>query len=216
LLRFRPSANYKEVPHPVYEIFRQNYTSEQARQKLGIASDENALLFFGYVRAYKGLSFLIEALPEILKQLKIKLLVAGEFYEDKEKYVTQIQRLSVQNSVLIFDDYIPNEEVGLYFAAANVVVLPYISATQSGIVQIAYNYNKPVITTDVGGLPEAVSQGVTGLVIPAQDVHALAHAIMYYFEEHKEMEFSENIQQQKGQYSWERLVMAIEDFTACP
>jgi glycosyltransferase involved in cell wall biosynthesis len=212
LLRFRPSANYKEVPHPVYEIFQQNYTSEEARQKLGIAEDEKVLLFFGYVRAYKGLNYLIDALPEVLKRFKVKLLVAGEFYDDKEHYMEQIHRLSLQDGVQIFDDYIPNEEVGLYFAAANVVVLPYVSATQSGIVQIAYNYNKPVITTDVGGLPEAVANEVTGFVVPPQNSQVLAQTIIHYFEENKEMAFSENIQRQKGQYSWERLAMAIEDF----
>lgn len=211
LLRFRPQANFKEVPHPVYEIFRQHYTAEHARQRLGIGLDENVLLFFGYVRAYKGLSVLLEALPLVQQHLPVKLLVAGEFYDDKVRYVTQIENLSLQRSVLIFDDYIPNEEVGLYFAAANVVVLPYISATQSGIVQIAYNYNKPVITTDVGGLPEAVAHDVTGLVVPAQDTAALAQAIIRYFEEKKEPKFSENIQHQKKQYSWERLALAIED-----
>ncbi len=212
LLYFRPSANYQKVPHPVYEIFRHNYTSNQARQKLGIPNDEKVLLFFGYVRAYKGLQYLIDAMPLLQKKIKIKLLVAGEFYEDKEKYIKQIENLSLKSSVILFDDYIPNEEIGLYFAAANVVVLPYISATQSGIVQIAYNYNKPVITTDVGGLPEAVIQEVTGLVVPAQNIQVLADAIIRYFEENKEEEFSENIQQQKGQFSWERLVVAIEDF----
>ncbi len=213
LLRFRASANYKKVPHPVYEIFQQNYTSDQARQKLGIANDEKVLLFFGYVRSYKGLAYLIDALPLLQKKLKIKLLVAGEFYEDKKKYERQIENLSLKPSVIMFDNYIPNEEIGLYFAAANVVVLPYVSATQSGIVQIAYNYNKPVITTDVGGLPEAVTQDVTGVVVPAKNIQALAQAIIRYFEGNKEMQFSENIQKQKGEYSWERLAMAIEDFT---
>ncbi|MDZ7402006.1 MAG: glycosyltransferase [candidate division KSB1 bacterium] len=212
LLRFRPQANFKEVPHPVYEIFKQNYTAEAARQKLGIGLDEHVLLFFGYVRAYKGLSLLVEALPIIREQMPIKLLVAGEFYDDKTKYLRQIEQLGLQNSVQIFDDYIPNEEVGLYFAAANVVVLPYVSATQSGIVQIAYNYNKPVITTDVGGLPEAVAQDVTGLVVPAQDVQALAQAILRFFKEKKEETYTENIKEQKKQFSWERLAVAIEEF----
>lgn len=212
LLRFRPQANFKEVPHPVYEIFKQNYTSEAARQKLGISLDEQVLLFFGYVRAYKGLSHLIEALPLVQKQMPVKLLVAGEFYDDRAKYLRQIEQLGLQNSVQIYDDYIPNEEVGLYFAAANVVVLPYISATQSGIVQIAYNYNKPVITTDVGGLPEAVAQDVTGLVVPAQDVQALAQAVIRFFKEKKEEPYTENIKEQKKQFSWERLAVAIEDF----
>ncbi len=211
LLHFRPRAHFKEVPHPVYEIFRQNYTSAAARTRLGLDPAEKVLLFFGYVRAYKGLSCLLEALPLVQKRWPVKLLVAGEFYDDKEKYVSQIHQLGLRDAVAIFDDYIPNEEVGLYFAAANVVVLPYISATQSGIVQIAYNYNKPVITTDVGGLPEAVAQEVTGLVVPAQDAAALAQAIIRYFEENKEPKFSENIQHQKKQYSWERLARAIEE-----
>ncbi|MDZ7262592.1 MAG: glycosyltransferase [candidate division KSB1 bacterium] len=214
LLAFRPKANYREVPHPVFELFQEHYTPAAARSRLGIAEDEKVILFFGYIRAYKGLEYLIKAMPKVLKVLKARLLIAGECYEDKEKYTHLIQTLGLEQAVLFKDDYIPNEEVGLYFAAAQVVVLPYISASQSGIVQIAYNYNKPVITTDVGGLPEVIIDGITGYVVPSRNPEALADAIVRYFQEEKEKEFSQNIQKEKQKYSWERMVAAIESFVA--
>jgi glycosyltransferase involved in cell wall biosynthesis len=142
----------------------------------------------------------------------VKLLVAGEFYEDKQSYVEQVNRLGIGDNVIVLDTYIPNEEVKYYYSAADVVALPYISATQSGIVQIAYNYDKPVIATDVGGLPEIVDNGKTGYIVPAEHPQALAEAIVRYFIEDKEPEFSRYVQKKKGEYSWERFVETIEEF----
>ncbi|MBN2092105.1 glycosyltransferase, partial [candidate division KSB1 bacterium] len=181
LLKFKAKANYKLVPHPVFEIFQEKFTLESARSRLKIGLDEKVILFFGYIRAYKGLNYLIDALPEVLKQQPVKLIIAGEFYDNEDKYRQQIQALDVASHIILKADYIPNEDVGLYYAAADVVVLPYISATQSGIIQIAYNYNKPVITTNVGGLPEVIEEGRTGFVVPAQDTRALANAIIRFF-----------------------------------
>lgn len=210
LLDFRPDAIYREVPHPVYEIFSNPYNREQARKHFNLKSKDKVMLFFGYVRKYKGLHYLIQAMPAVLKQLDIKLLIAGEFYEDREKYLEHIQQLGINDSVFVFDDYIPNEEVGLYYNAADVVVLPYVSATQSGIIQIAYNYNKPVITTNVGGLPEVIEEGKTGFIVPSQNAEALAETIVTFFKIKNEKKFSENIKEYKRQFSWHRMAEEIE------
>ncbi|HOC23716.1 MAG TPA: glycosyltransferase [bacterium] len=212
LLKIKPQARFRQVPHPVYEIFSSSYTRETARARLTLGEEEKVLLFFGYVRAYKGLHYLIAALPELLREMEVRLLVAGEFYEDEEKYRLQIRELGLEQAILLKTDYIPNEEVGLYFTAADVVVLPYVSATQSGIIQIAYNFDKPVITTDVGGLPEVIEPGRTGFVVPAEDSHALAQAILHFYRVREEADFPEFIKTYKKRFSWENLANAITGF----
>jgi len=206
-----PSARYAKVPHPVYNIFGEPVDKAQARKQLGI-TDERVLLFFGYVRAYKGLNVMLHAMKNIAEKTGAKLLVVGEFYDDKEKYIELIRRLGIEKHVVVNSDYVPNERVGLYFSAADVVMLPYTSATQSGIAQIAYNFNKPVIATSVGGLAEVVRDGVTGFVVPPNDPEALAHAVERYFAENREGEFSANVMHEKRKYSWEAMAEAIERF----
>ncbi len=212
LLRFKPRARFRQVPHPVYEIFTADYTQQTARTRLNLADDEKVLLFFGYVRAYKGLHHLIAALPEVLSEMPVRLLIAGEFYEDEEKYIQQIKELGLEQAILLKTDYIPNEEVGLYFTAADVTVLPYLSATQSGIIQIAYNFDKPVITTDVGGLPEVIEPGKTGFIVPTADNHALAQAIIRFFRAREGTDFPGYIKTYKKRFSWENLAEAITGF----
>jgi len=212
LLDFRPKAVYKEVPHPVYEIFSRSFDKSEARKQLNLKQNENVLLFFGYIRKYKGLHVLLNAMPKVLEQTPVKLLVAGEFYDNEQGYHDQIQQLGIQEAVTIVADYIPNEAVGLYFSAADVVVLPYISASQSGIVQIAYNYNKPVITTNVGGLPEVIAEGKTGFIIASEDSEALAKSIINFFNIKDDVDFSKNISEYKKQFSWDRMAAEIESF----
>jgi len=214
LLYFHPNAIYKEVPHPVYEIFSNKYTNEQARAHFNFSSKDRVILFFGYIRKYKGLHILIDAMPRVLQQMPMKLLVAGEFYDDEENYRKQIKQLNLESSVFVFDNYIPNEEVGLYYSAADVVVLPYISATQSGIIQIAYNYDKPVITTNVGGLPEVVAEGKTGFIVSSEDTDALAQAIVKFFNTKNKKSYAENIKEFKKQFSWDRMALEIENLCA--
>jgi len=211
LLRLVPKADLRRVPHPVYSIFGEPLPKEEARRRLGLGGG-NLVLFFGYVRAYKGLEVLLRAIPRVLQEMPMHLLVAGEFYSDKEAYLQLIDRLGISSAVTVVDEFIPNQDVRLYYSAADVVVLPYLSATQSGIVQIAYHFDKPVITTDVGGLPDEVADGVTGFVVPAGDPEALAKAIVTYFAENKEHHFAQQIARHKGRYSWERLAEAIESF----
>lgn len=206
-----PDARYKKVPHPVYNIFGDPVEKRHARARLGITA-ERVLLFFGYVRPYKGLSIMLEAMAQIVRTLKATLYVVGEFYDDRDKYVKQIGELGIGQYVVVNSEYVPNDMVGLYFSAADVVMLPYISATQSGIAQIAYNFNKPVIATNVGGLAEVVRDGVTGFVVPPNDPQALARAVTRYFVEQREQEFAANVMQEKKKYSWETMVNAIEEF----
>ena len=211
LRRFRPDAPLAEVPHPVYSIFPAGAPRDEARRRLGVTAREVAL-FFGFIRGYKGLQDLFEAVARIPRDRDFQLLVGGEFYEDETPYREQLARLDLGDRVVLHDRYIPNEEVGDFFAAANVVVLPYRSATQSGIVQIAFHYDRPVIITDVGGLPEVVRPGELGEVVPPRDPDALAAAIVDYLDAGKEARYSPAVAEEKKRYSWAALVEALEGF----
>ena len=210
-----PGADVRKAFHPTYSIFSVDpLPGEEAKRRLGLKS--KTILFFGFVRAYKGLEYLLTAMPEVLKQVDVHTLVVGEFWIKENYYRKLIRELNVEQQVTIVNRYIPNEEIGLYFSAADVVVLPYTEATQSGVVQIAYSFHKPVITTDVGGLAEVVKDGVTGLIVPPRDSAALARAMIRYFEEDLCRRFVPNIRAQMAgdTFSWGRLVRLIEEF--CP
>lgn len=207
LIKYFPSAKYKKVPHPVYENFGEPIQKEIARKHIGIQS-KKVILYFGYVRAYKGLIVLIEA----MKQMEdVFLLAVGEYYDDRNKYFDKVKSLGLESRVKFYPDYIPNEEVNIYFSAADVVVLPYLSATQSGITQIAYNFNKPVIATDVGGLSEVVINGKTGFIVAPNNTVALAEAINRFYAESRESEFVEEVKKEKIKYSWYNFIQAIEN-----
>lgn len=211
LTKLIPGSNVTRTVHPTYEIFKfEGISKQDAKRRLNLKND--VILYFGFVREYKGLKILLESMKEILENMDINLLVVGEFWEDKNGYLEQIDLLGIEKNVVIIDKYIPNEEVGLYFSAADVVVLPYISASQSGIIQIAYGFNKPVITTDVGGLPDVVEDGITGFVVPAKNSKALSEAIIIYFEGSYENIFEENIKNRKDTYSWENFTNLIKNF----
>jgi glycosyltransferase involved in cell wall biosynthesis len=175
---------------------------------LGI--DGNTLLFFGLVREYKGLKYLLSAMPKVIERMKAHLLIVGEFWEDKKHYLEMIKGLGIGSYVSIVDKYVPNEELGLYFSAADVVVLPYVDSTQSAVIQLAYGFEKPVITTDVGGLTEVVKDGETGLIVPSRDSMALAEAIVRYFERGLDSLFTANIRAKKEGFSWDKLRRLIE------
>ncbi|MBW9220098.1 glycosyltransferase family 4 protein [Methanothermococcus sp. SCGC AD-155-N22] len=200
-------------PHPIYDVFKiQSIPEEDAKKMLNIPKNAKILLFFGYVRKYKGLMYLIQAMPKILEEMpEAYLLIVGEFWDSKEKYINEIKKLNIENNVKVIDKYIPDEEVGIYFSTADVVVLPYISATQSGVVQIAYAFDKPVITTNVGGLPDVVEDRKTGFIVEAKNPEKLAEVVIKYFKENKKEVFKRNIQEIKWKFSWERLVEVIEE-----
>ncbi|PLX32404.1 MAG: glycosyl transferase family 1 [Ignavibacteria bacterium] len=205
------------LPHPVYEIFGDEQTRGEAREQLrrvdasmDLAADDRVLLFFGYVRDYKGLDVILDAMPAILERMKVKLLVVGEFYNNEQHYREQVARLGIGNYVLFHSDYVPNEEVGVFFSAADVMTLPYKSATQSGIIQIAYNFHRPVIATDVGGLGEVVITGRTGTMVPPERPHALAEAVVEYFEKDCFEDYRANVIEERKKYSWEHMAEGIE------
>ncbi len=221
LKQIMPNPNCQVTPHPSYNAFCfANMTKMQARTHLSLPQDEKVLLFFGFVRPYKGLKHLINAMPDIKERLgNVTLLIVGEFgnAEDKEGYVSQIKMLAasgsgLEASIIIYDGYTPDREVEKYFAASDMVVLPYESATQSGIVQIAYGFGKPVTVTEVGGLPDVVSHNRTGYVVPPQNKQALAEAIVRYFTEGKEEEFAKNIAAEAYRFSWERMGEVVEQW----
>ncbi|MEK7263726.1 MAG: glycosyltransferase [Bacteroidota bacterium] len=211
LLRLYPDSEYRKIPHPVYEIFGEEVSKEIARKKLGIASDENIILFFGYVRAYKGLDVMLHAMKTIVNAT---LCVVGEFYDDEQQYRALAKELHIESSVRFISDYIPNDEVKYYFSACNAVVLPYKSATQSGIAQIAFNFNKPVIATNVGGLAEIIPDGEAGYIVEANAPEQFANAVNTFFQKNKEEDFVARVKIEKKKYSWENLVDAIVEMVS--
>jgi D-inositol-3-phosphate glycosyltransferase len=179
-----PGVPLQEAPHPVYPPDAPPVPRAEARQRLGLPEDAPVLLFFGFVRRYKGLDVLLDALPAIRRGAPgARLVVAGEAYDDAEVYRRQIASLGLGDAVTWADRYVPAEEVPSYFAAVDLVVQPYRSATQSGVAQTAFGYGVPVLTTDVGGLAEAVPHGEAGLVVPTEDPEGLAEAAVRFFRE---------------------------------
>jgi glycosyltransferase involved in cell wall biosynthesis len=181
---------------------------EKAKTLLGLSG--NTLLFFGLVRRYKGLPHLLEAMPLVLQKLDCTLLVVGEFYEGKDRCLHLINALGLASNVRVIDRFIPDQEVGLYFSAADLVVLPYESATQSAIVPIAYAFERPVVATRVGGLPEAVRDGETGLLVEPHNPVDLAEAIIRFYGDRLEEPFRQRIRQLRAAFSWYDLTAAIE------
>jgi glycosyltransferase involved in cell wall biosynthesis len=155
---------------------------ESAKQEFGFQTDDDVLLFFGYVRKYKGLDILLRAMPAIVREHpRVKLLIAGEFYDDPQPYHELIQALALEKHVQMINRFVPNEEVAKFYAACDAVMLPYRSATQSGILGIAYGFERPVIITNVGGLAESVDEGKTGFVVPPESPEALAEAVRKFY-----------------------------------
>jgi len=210
LLRIREKAPVVVHPHPIYDFFGTgSVTKEWARRTIG-AGDGPLLLFFGYIRAYKGLVYLIEAMPLIREKVPAKLLVIGEFYEDSRPYKELAARLGLDTAVRFESRYVGNEEVESYFVASDLVILPYVSATQSGIVQIAIAFDRPVVVTDVGGLPEAVEREKTGFVVPARDPAALARVVVRFFEEGWGPRMEPFFANEKKRFSWEAMAEAVD------
>lgn len=196
-------------PHPVYDHYGPKESRETALEHLKLDPQYRYLLFFGLVRVYKGLDLLIEALAdERLREYPLRLLVAGEFYEGKEGYLEQIQSFGLSKMVVVRDEFIPDDQVKDYFNAADIVVQPYKSATQSGVTQIAYHFEKPMLVTNVGGLEEIVPNGKVGYAVPP-DAHRIADAIVDFFEQARIDEFTINILKEKEKYSWSKLSEAI-------
>ena len=205
------TGTIKMIPHPVYDIFGESVSRQFACDFLGLEPSRHYLLFFGIIRNYKGLDLLLKAMAsQRLSHLDLKLLVAGEFYENEKKYLDMVQELGLQHKIMFTNNFVPREDVAHYFAVADLVALPYLSATQSGIVQVAYHFNKPVLVTDVGGLKEVVPHGKVGYVCE-KDPEAIAGSIADFFDNEKSEEFIRNIKIVKKRFSWQSMVTGIED-----
>ncbi|MBK8611124.1 MAG: glycosyltransferase [Chitinophagaceae bacterium] len=199
------------IPHPLYDNFGQKISKAAAREKLAIDNKQKIILFFGFIRKYKGLDILLDAM-KILKDTTrpiadCRLLIAGEFYEDRTLYDEQIERLDIRDRLILHTDFIPDEEVKNYFCAADVVIQPYRNATQSGVTPLAYHFEIPMIVTDVGGLPAMVPDNKVGLVA---DVSAasLAAKIQEYFEK-GENHFLPHLVEEKKKFSWTKMAETI-------
>ena len=197
--------------HPIYDHYGDRLPREQALSLLNLDPDFRYVLFFGFIRDYKGLDLLIDAFAdERLKQSDIKLLVAGEFYGDSSPYLQKIQDLQLNDKVVLFNDYIPDHEVNRFFSAADIVAQPYKTATQSGVTQIAFHFEKPMLVTRVGGLPEIVPDGKIGYVVEP-DSKQIADALSRFFREQKQEEFEHNIIEEKKKYAWSTFTSVLSE-----
>ncbi|MEL7222376.1 MAG: glycosyltransferase [Bacteroidota bacterium] len=196
-------------PHPVYDSYGELISKQEARTYLGLEQDTPYLLFFGFIRDYKGLDLLLEAMVDPrLKQRGVRLIVAGEYYNDQEKYEQQIARLQIADRLNLHTHFIANQEVRYYFCAADLVVQPYRTATQSGISQLAYFFEKPMVVTRVGGLPEIVPDGEAGYVVDQQAI-AIADAVVDFYENGKEEVLKSGVLAEKKRFSWEGFVEVL-------
>jgi D-inositol-3-phosphate glycosyltransferase len=197
-------------PHPLYDNFGELIPKEVAKRQLGLDETKGYILFFGFIREYKGLDILIRAFAdESLRTLPVRVIVAGEFYSDPKPYYNLVEAAGQAERFIFRSDFIPNTDVHKYFCAADLVVQPYREATQSGVTQVAYHFNKPMITTNVGGLSEIVPDGKVGYVVDP-DPGEVAVAILRFYKEGKENEFSLNVAEEKKKYSWQNLLDVID------
>ncbi|HXS57093.1 MAG TPA: glycosyltransferase [Hanamia sp.] len=210
LKQFAKNKPAKFVPHPLYDNFGEIISKKEARKKLGINSDDRVLLFFGFIRKYKGLDILLEAMQVLKAQpddQNLKLLIAGEFYEDEKNYQYLLNDPAIKSSLILHTNFISDSEVKFYLCAADCVVQPYRSATQSGVTPLAYHFEKPMIVTNVGGLPSLVPDRKVGL-IAEPDAHSIAEKISLYFEL-GETFFLPTLREEKKKYSWKSMTEAI-------
>lgn len=197
-------------PHPLYDHYGDRIDKNEARGLLKLDPNTRYVLFFGFIREYKGLDLLLEAFADKrLRDLNVKLIVAGEFYGDPKPYMDAIDRLGIRDRVELFTDFIPDSEVGRYFGAADIVAQPYKTATQSGVTQVAFHYEKPMLVTNVGGLPEIVPDGKIGYVVEPSPA-PIADALVRFYSDDNEMAFVEGVKVEKQKYSWSKMVDAIE------
>jgi D-inositol-3-phosphate glycosyltransferase len=206
---FRKNIPVKLSPHPLFDNYGEKISREEALKSLNLDSDNSYLLFFGFIRAYKGLDLLLEAFSDIrLRNRRLKLIIAGEFYEDDIPYRNLIKKYNLEEDVIFHDHFIKDTEVPLFFGAADLVVQPYKTATQSGVTQIAFNFEKPMLVTDVGGLREIVPDGKCGYVVKPESKY-IAEAIVDYFDNKREAQFTEGVKLEKEKFAWNKMTRSI-------
>ena len=198
---------------PVYDCYKQSEQPDLIilKRKLGFEEDSLVLLFFGYVRKYKGLDLLIEAFPKILSHNpKARLLIVGEFYDDPKEYIDLIKKMKIEGKVKVTNQFVPNEEVAKYYQASDIVILPYRSATQSGILNVAYGFYKPVIVTNVGGLAEFVDEGKTGFVVHPNSTDEIAEGVQRFLSVNGKVDFTTHIKERNRKNSFNQLPEVFE------
>lgn len=197
-------------PHPIYDNFGTAVSREEAIGSLGLDPSSKYMLFFGFIRDYKGLDILLKAVAdERIKNSDIKLIVAGEFYNNSETYFELEKQLGLEGKIIWRTDFIADEQVKNYFCASDIIVQPYKTATQSGVTQIAYHFEKPMLVTNVGGLPEIVPNGKVGYSVEPE-AKVIADAINDFYSNGRYAEFVENIKEEKKKYSWDRMLENVD------
>jgi D-inositol-3-phosphate glycosyltransferase len=210
LSKFTNTTYKKFIPHPIYNVFGDKIPKEKALENLGLNSEDKHLLFFGFVRKYKGLDLMLKAMSDSrIKTMGIRLIIAGEFYDHKTEYTDMITNLGIEDNIIMKSDFIPAEKVKNYFCAADMITQTYRTATQSGVTQIAYSFDRPMLVTDVGGLAEIVPNNKVGYVT-SQNPIAIADAIIDFYTNNKEAEFTINTSIEKKRFSWESFVDGVE------
>jgi glycosyltransferase involved in cell wall biosynthesis len=209
LKQFQPNKPAKLVRHPLYDSFGEKLSKEEARKHLSLEASAKIILFFGLIRKHKGLDLLLQAMADENLDKEIKLLVAGEFYEDAHPYFELVKQLKLENRVIMQNKFIPDSEVRYYLSAADCVVQPYRNATQSGVTPLAYHFEKPMIVTNVGGLPDLVPDNKAGLVCEPQPA-SIAVAIQRFYQLGEDY-FIPHLRNEKSKYAWSNLTSAIFD-----
>ncbi|MBC8005873.1 MAG: glycosyltransferase [Verrucomicrobia bacterium] len=203
---FRRDLPVGFCPHPIFDNYGERLSFEFAKEKLKLDVNTRYLLFFGFIRDYKGLDLLLNAFADArLRKYPVKLLIAGEYYSSPEPYLELIKKNKLEDLIELRTDFIADEEVNLYFSAADMVVQPYKSATQSGVTQIGYHFNKPMLVTNVGGLSEIIPDGKIGYVVEP-DSEKIADVLVDFYENNRMAEFEANIVDEKKKFSWSNMV----------
>ncbi len=209
LKAFRENIPVKLTPHPLFDNYGKAVKRETALSALNLDPEYSYLLFFGFIRAYKGLDLLIEAFSDSrLRNRKLKLIVAGEFYEDDMPYRLLVRKYKLESEIIFFDHFIKDDEVALCFCVADLVVQPYKTATQSGVTQIAFYYEKPMLVTDVGGLREIVKDGECGYVVKPEP-EFISLSLLDYFENDRKALFTEGVRKEKAKFAWDKMTASI-------
>ncbi|BDS12564.1 glycosyltransferase [Aureispira anguillae] len=207
-----PQQAVAYIPHPIYDSYGAHWNKKEACKRLDLSVDQPYMLFFGFIRKYKGLDILLEAMADPrIRALGVQLIVAGEYYDNQAFYEDIIQKNKLQDLLVLRTDFIPKDKVGAYFGAADIVVQPYRTATQSGISQLAYHFEVPMLVTKVGGLPEVVEDGKVGYVVTPKAPKEVADAIVDFYTNQRAASFREQVRERKKDFSWSNLLDGIKN-----
>jgi D-inositol-3-phosphate glycosyltransferase len=213
---FAPHSKKTYSPHPMYATYGEPVSKLEARRHLGLAQQDKLILFFGLIRHYKGLDVLLEAMsqPQV-KDQQVKLLIAGEFYEDKQPYLDLIKKYGLEASVILHDNFIANDMVRYYFCASDLVAQTYRNATNSGVTMVGYYYSKPMLVTNVGGLSEIVPHLKCGYTVDLK-VDDIASAIADFYQQNRELEMVKAVAAEKRKYEWPSFINTLlELYNSC-